>query len=854
MATRNLLVRAGFDASGMTRGTRQANTALRNFGQTANRSMSGLSSTMGTSLGKIGKLLAGVFAVKAIASFGKQCIDLGSDLAEVQNVVDVTFGDMAQSINDFASTAIEKFGLSETAAKKYAGVFGSMSTSMGLSKEAALEMSKSVTGLTGDVASFFNLSNDEAYTKLKSIWTGETETLKDLGVVMTQTNLKQFALSQGITKSIDKMTEAEKVMLRYEYVTKALSNAQGDFARNSDSWANQTRILSERFNALKATIGQGLISVFSPIIKWLNVIIERLQVAANAFTTFTNSVFGSGKKQETGAGIVAANENMTDLGNSADDATDSIKKVKGALAGFDEVNTLSKTDTDTSSQVSTGSQMPGVDLSSIDNQINEQMSAGAAAIKEVFDKFKSIDLSNLTNSLNKVKEALAPITQTLFNGLKWGLDNVIFPISKWTMEEALPAFLNLIAGALKVLNPLIEAFKPLATFLWNNFLAPIAAWTGGVIVSTLNGLASALSVVGDWMKQNQPVVTGITSALATFFGVWKVAELLAFIQMSGGIVGAFTAMTTAIKTNVLAKIADKAETVALTLLYAKDFVVSLAKSTLELGKQAVAFVASKAAMVGAKVAQIALTTATIAWNAICAAGTAATTAFGVAVAILTSPVTLVIGAIAALVAGVVLLIKNWDTVKEVGAKAWEGIKAAWSGACKWFDTNIITPLGKAFSGMWEGVKTACTTAFNGLATIIKAPINSLIDLINGFLSGLSNVSIDIPDWVPGVGGKTLGMDIPKIPKLARGGIINSPTIAQIGEAGPEAVVPLENTGFVDAIERAVGNGVMNAMQFGSNNNSTGAQVVIEMDGKKIAQGIISDLETEWSRRGVRLGW
>ena len=202
MATRNLLVRAGFDASGMSRGTRQANDALRQFGQSANRQMSSLSNTINSSMSKIGKLLVGAFAIGAIVNFGKECVELGSNLSEVQNVVDVTFGSMTEDINEFAKTAIDNFGLSETAAKKYAGVFGSMSTSMGLSQQAALDLSKSVTGLTGDVASFFNISNDEAYTKLKSIWTGETETLKELGVVMTQANLKQYALSQGITKSI----------------------------------------------------------------------------------------------------------------------------------------------------------------------------------------------------------------------------------------------------------------------------------------------------------------------------------------------------------------------------------------------------------------------------------------------------------------------------------------------------------------------------------------------------------------------------------------------------------------------------------------------------------------------------
>ena len=165
---------------------------------------------------------------------------------------------MSSGINSFAQTAITQFGLSETAAKKYAGTFGAMSKAMGLSESAAYEMSTAVTGLTGDVASFFNLSADEAYTKLKSIWTGETETLKDLGVVMTQTALDNYALNNGFGKTTKNMTEQEKLMLRYRYVMSSLSDAQGDFARTQDSWANQTRVLSLRFESLKATLGQAL--------------------------------------------------------------------------------------------------------------------------------------------------------------------------------------------------------------------------------------------------------------------------------------------------------------------------------------------------------------------------------------------------------------------------------------------------------------------------------------------------------------------------------------------------------------------------------------------------------------------
>lgn len=198
-----------------------------------NRVNSSLNKMSGT-FTKLGKMVASVFAVKAIADFTKSCLDLGSDLAEVQNVVDVTFSKMNEQVNNFAQNAVFQFGLSETMAKKYTGTFGAMAKAFGFAENEAYAMSTTLTGLAGDVASFYNISQDEAYTKLKSVFSGETEALKDLGIVMTQTALDQYALANGYGKTTAKMTEQEKVALRYAFVQQQLALAQDDFARTSD--------------------------------------------------------------------------------------------------------------------------------------------------------------------------------------------------------------------------------------------------------------------------------------------------------------------------------------------------------------------------------------------------------------------------------------------------------------------------------------------------------------------------------------------------------------------------------------------------------------------------------------------
>lgn len=281
-----------------------------------------------------------VVSVGALVAFGKSCIELGSDLAEVQNVVDVTFGSMSSQVGDFAQSAAASFGLSETMAKKYMGTYGAMAKAFGITGQAGYEMSAAITGLTGDVASFYNLTQDEAYTKLKSIFTGETESLKDLGVVMTQTALDQYALNNGFGKTTAKMTEQEKVMLRYKFVMSQLSLANGDFTRTSKSWANQVRVMNLQFDSMKATIGQGLINAFTPVIQVINMILAKLQTLASYFKAFTVALFGDASGGSGGAVDNAADSSGNIADNMAD-AAGSAKEMNKQLAAFDELNNLS---------------------------------------------------------------------------------------------------------------------------------------------------------------------------------------------------------------------------------------------------------------------------------------------------------------------------------------------------------------------------------------------------------------------------------------------------------------------------------------------------------------------------------
>ena len=395
--------------------TRMDTSGVQNGVSAIKQSFNGL----GSAVKKIGLLIGGAFAVGKLAQFGKECVELGSNLAEVQNVVDVTFTTMSDKVNEFAKNAMTSAGLSETMAKQYVGTFGAMSKSFGFSEQQAYDMSTALTQLTGDVASFYNISQDLAYIKLKSVFTGETETLKDLGVVMTQSALDQYALANGYGKTTSEMTEREKVALRLAFVQKQLSAASGDFIRTSDSWANQVRVMQLQLQSLKATVGQGLINLFTPVLKVINILLGKLATLANAFKSFTELITGkksSGQTSASGAGLAGtdaiadtadqygnAADNAEKLAGATNDTADATKKatkaVKGYLSPLDEINNYStdkSTDASSKAPSATGGlldQMKGavqnVDYGKIaeGETVLDKMSK---PLKKIIDRFKQL--------------------------------------------------------------------------------------------------------------------------------------------------------------------------------------------------------------------------------------------------------------------------------------------------------------------------------------------------------------------------------------------------------------------------------------------------------------------------------
>ena len=893
--------------------TRMDTSGVQNGVSAIKQSFNGL----GSAVKKIGLLIGGAFAVGKLVQFGKECVELGSDLAEVQNVVDVTFTTMSDKVNEFAKNAMTSAGLSETMAKRYVGTFGAMSKSFGFSEAQAYDMSTALTQLTGDVASFYNISQDLAYIKLKSVFTGETETLKDLGVVMSQSALDQYALANGYGKTTSAMTEQEKVALRLAFVQKQLSAASGDFIRTSDSLANQVRVMQFQLQSLKASVGQGLINIFTPVLKVINILLGKLATLANAFKSFTELITGkksSGQTSGSGAGLAGtdaiadtadqygqAADNAEQLADATNDTAKATKKAnkeaKNYLSSLDEVHKASSTEGASSTPSGSGSGGTGsgggglpssvgsVDYGSLAegetalDKISDSAKKLADLLKKLWKPFQdawkkegknTIDAANialsgiakLAKSVGKslvevwtngtgaqMLETMLRIAQNVLKTIgniakgfadAWNKNNVgtqiiqniadalqvvlsfVEKIAKDTAEWAANLdfypLLKSISNLTSTFAPILESIGNMLEWIYKNIILPMLKWV------TETGLPLAINLLTTIVETFSDNI----GVIAAFFAAWKTVELLSFIQQAGGVVGALNLIKAAIYENVAAKLVDKAETMYLTALYAKDFVVSVAQTVVSLGKQASAFVANTAVKVANTAAQVAMTAATTAWNAICVIATAATKALSAAVAFLTSPFGLVVVAIGAAIAVGVLLYKNWDKIKEVAGAVWNWIKdktitfvdgiksklsdlaekivSIWNGIKssakeKWdaIWSTIKEVVKKIVDGIvdkFKGARDKVIDTFEGIKNKVKEIFNKVIGIVNGAIgtvngaiSGIESALSFGPWEVPTpFGSKTIGFSasfprVPTIPYLAKGAVIppRSEFLAVLGD-------------------------------------------------------------------------
>lgn len=296
----------------------------------------------------IGKLYATYWLLLRAVNLVKDSINISSDLTEVQNVVDTTFGSYSGLVEDMSKTSITDFGMSELTVKKTASRFQAMGTAMGFAQGQMADMSIELTKLTADMASFYNVEQDAVAEDLASIFTGQSKPLRAYGLDLTEATIAEWAMKQGMDANVSSMTQAEKALLRYNYVMENTKNAQGDFLKTQDTWANQVRILTQNFMQLGGVLGGALINALKPLVKALNAVMAKIIQFATVVSNALGVIFGwkyeSGSVGGVASDLATAEEAAGGIADGMGGAADAAKKLRDYTLGIDELNILKPDD------------------------------------------------------------------------------------------------------------------------------------------------------------------------------------------------------------------------------------------------------------------------------------------------------------------------------------------------------------------------------------------------------------------------------------------------------------------------------------------------------------------------------
>lgn len=475
-----------------------------------------LSSGFGGIASKLTKLVIGVNAAKGAFNGLKSAMDYSSNLTEVQNVVDVGFGKYKSKIEDLAKTSIQDYGMSELTAKQIAGRFQAMGTAVGFSQKKMSGMSVELTKLSADMASFYNEDQEKIAKSMQSVFTGTTQPLRKYGIDLTQATLQEWAHKQGIDANIKSMSQAEKTMLRYQYVISQTGAAQGDFARTSNTWANQTRMLQQNFQQLGSTIGQIAINAFKPFVKAMNSTLVQLDKFAKSARDALGKIFGW--EYEEGGGVTQNyKDDMEDAADGANDTADATKKATKAqkefnkqLQGFDRLNNLTSSKGKDNDGAGKGSGTSVGELSNIGSG-----SGGKWKQKDsIFKKFES-DIDTLEKLGKKISTTLSNAMEDIDwksiyqKAAGFGTGLASFLNGLFAGGEGARLFSDLGGTIANSLNTVLTGLNSFATtFSWDEFGRNLGigingfftTWDAGLTADTFNNMANG-------------VLTAMTSAL-----------------------------------------------------------------------------------------------------------------------------------------------------------------------------------------------------------------------------------------------------------------------------------------------------------------------------------------------------
>ena len=507
-----------------------------------------------------GSLAAKVISIGAIIKATASSITRAMNYIEDENLFQVSMGKWADATRDWSKQVQDSVGVSGAWLRKYSGVMTNMTASMGLAQDQAVQLGRGIALLSNDIASFYNISAESAFEKIQSAMAGMPRPLQELGIMVRDSEVKQTAYANGIARTGEELNTQQKALATYLAILQRTSNAQGDLARTINSPANQMRMLKTSIIDLGVAIGtmfQPLLSVVLPV---LNAIVIAATRAFQALASLFGIEFDASAYADDFTDISTGVESV---GDAADSSGGKVKKLAKQLAAFDEMNTLNKNEDSSGGGSGGGGGGGSVSLPKIDwdklysggfDKVTNKALEMADKIYKAFEKlgkklnntFKKIDWAKISAGLNEVWEALKPFGERIGAGLEWFYDNVLEPLVVWAANNLLPAALHAIAGAINLIGAIIDACAPTFTWLFDNFLRPIAEFTGGIIVGVLQGIGDMLN----WIAQQQAVVElikNIALTIGIMVAAWEAYQLIAGIVtgIQIAMTGAMVAGTTA---------------------------------------------------------------------------------------------------------------------------------------------------------------------------------------------------------------------------------------------------------------------------------------------------------------------
>ena len=647
----------------------------------------------------------------------------------------------------------------------------------------------------------------------------------------------------------------------------------GMMASMENTWQGVTSSIKDIWRMTVGTLTQNLFG-------GLNAILIKVRDFLAQFYSMLQAVMGK-KAQQTTDGLVESTKGqaaaMSDVGEATEEAA---KKAKKNIQGFDEIHQLQEEMSDTAAGDMFA--MPGVEspVSQLETEDAGEPEA-FTKMEETLERLKEL-FNPVVEGFNRLKEAAEPIIQNIGEGLKWFYENVLVPFGKWVISEALPAWLDMFAASLSTLNPIIDAFKSLASWLWENFLQPIANWAGDAYITWLNTLADAYKSIGDWMSENMGVIEAIAIVVGSFAAAWGLVNLAIGIwnvigAIAAGVTTAFGAAVAFLTSPIFLIVAAIAAVIAIVVLLIKhwDEVKAAAIACWEWIKQTWQVVAE---WFDTNIIQPLVNFFTGLWDGI---KQLASDVWSGIVEIWQTVSewfdTKVIQPVAKFFAGL------WDGIKEAASNAWDGIVEAWNGATSWIDTNIIQPIAQFFKDLWEGIKEVWNKAagwfythviqpiveifeqfkenitgiWDSIWSGIKSVINFIIRGLNFLIKGLNAISFSVPDWIPVIGGKSFGFNIAPIPELATGtNYVPQDMLAMLHEG--EAVVPKKYNPAAagltaETIEQAVYRAFVNALRImQASAKQDDKELVLKIDNTTLARMQLPAIIREGQRQGLNL--